>query len=151
MPSPVYIICAHDIVENKATNVVSIFNVVEKITASRAQAGESVPLPHVTLLKAIAVWRKEEGDEGQEFESEMTVRAGDEELGRATSVFQFDATAGLHRIILTFPVMLAVQEDGVVTVRSRIRRADNGDWIEQSYPIAWEFIQAEPAANQPDE
>ena len=148
MPSPVYIICAHDVIEDKLTNSVSIFKVVEKVIARKGPPYEPFSLPPVTLLKAIAVWSKEGGDEGHEFESEMTINVGDEVVGRAKSDFQFTPEAELHRIIMAFPVMLAVKEDCVVTVKNRIKKSGDENWIEQSYPITWVVVEGEPATNE---
>ena len=149
MPKPVYVMCAHDIVQDKETNRMSIFNVVEKMVvkqfAKPVSVGQMEPgmlPPGLGLLKAVAVWMKEPSDAG-EFEHEFVITSDGVEtsVGSQPFVFADDPKKLLHRFFLEFQGGLPVPaESGTLIIRSRVRHSAATDCISQDYLIPVEVL-----------
>lgn len=140
MPKPVFIICAREIVEDKSTNLLSIFTVIEKIEAvasdseiPRGRDGRPGIPPQFQQIKVVAVWMQQDGDRDGEFEHEFQVDVGDFHRDMAGN-FTFD-DAPLKRFQLTLVGFPIPDESCVGYVRSRIRRPGSVEWQIQEYPI----------------
>jgi hypothetical protein len=158
MPVPVFIVCSEGGSIDRHTNMLSIFDVIEKITfkimqPTDARPGDGSPQPplhgrptSVNTLRMTAVWRQITGDEGHGFEFKTTVRmpGNDQELSAGEGEFIFKTM--LYRVISTFYSDLPTQS-GEIVVRNAIRRLPDGEWIHQEYAIPVERL--EPSANQP--
>lgn len=152
MPSPIYILCAHDVIEDKKTNLVTIVKIIEILILSRADTEptqEDALAVASTHLKMVCVWKKEEGDDGREFEAEVRFLQNDARLGEAKSRFSFDETSDLKRHVLEFPANV-FQEAGWATIESRIRPAGTEEaWISQSCEILMKTTPV-PASSPPE-
>lgn len=145
MPKPVYIICASGLSEDRATNLVSLFGIIESLVVASdpiAEVAKSTqvkrePKPgDLGQLKVMAVWMKtSDADVDVTFEHEFVVQCDDVELppiGRME--FTFTKDAYLKRFLLCFDGLPPVTRDGFAVIRSQIRR-DGGDWLSQEYPL----------------
>ena len=154
MPRPIYIICCHDIIEGKNDNLVTIVKIVERISILKRQPikeGEPIQIPPINILRAVAVWKKEEGDDDREFEGEMAVLAGEKEIGRAASNFRFTPGKILYRFNLEFPVFsLSTNDGGWIEIQSRVRPVGETEWLTQSYPFICEVEESSESLSTSD-
>lgn len=141
MPKPVYIICASGICEDKLTNLVTIFQVLEAFEYTPFENRQEMPAGQIPLEQGsstiLAVWRMDESDSNQQFEHEFAVQAGTAELiSTGLSSFSFTPPAVLQRFKMTiqgFPIM---ESSGYLRLISRIRKTGDVDWgASQEYPI----------------
>lgn len=140
MPRPIYIICAENITVDRDTNLVSIFNVLEKIEVSGIiqhadPKHRRVSRIHGGSSKAVAVWARVQGDEGKKFEAQFEVSFPD---GKAESSpilpFVFEGPMLLHRFIMSLQ-MHPIQQSGKIRVENRVRRQGTDTWQSQAYEI----------------
>lgn len=143
MAKPLYIVCAESGVEGKEKNLISIFNVLEKVTLSIESLEKSDPsgpakaVIQPLMLWAIAVWMKEEGDEGRQFESQFVVFSPDgaEIIKAEPKVFGFVSGKYLTRMILRLQLVVTSFPEGFLRIQSRIREVGKTEWLSQEYPI----------------
>lgn len=154
MPTPVYIICAESGVQDKERNLVSIFNVLEKMTVQVqiVPAGHKPSRPQQILslrLWVIAVWRGEPGDEKDEFETEFRLVLPDGKVRQPTTskTFRFDPVRDLRRFILRMEFADAPPE-GVMRIQNRLRKVGTDQWFTQEYlvPVEVQTIEAKMGA-----
>lgn len=157
MPKPVYIICAAGLSEDRSTNLVTLFGIVESLVVA------PVPIPDGTKvnfvkgpnnpgelgqLKVMAVWMKTSAAEDNVvFEHEFVLQFDDVELppiGRME--FTFTPDAYLKRFLLCFDGLPPMTKDGFAVIRSRIR-LDGGEWMSQEYPMMMIVHQPEVASS----
>lgn len=156
MPKPIYIICAEAVCEDKGTNQISFFNVVERVLLDAApQATPVPPTPAIalTLLKSVtvAVWSRQDGDDGQ-FESNFLIRLPNgDELNADTGPFSVSAVEDkpLHRFKLSLTLALPFVS-GILTIASRLRPVgSNAAWLSQEYAIPIETRSESPDQGHP--
>lgn len=157
MPTPVYIICAESGVQDKERNLVSIFNVLERLmvqvhvsTGTKKDAPQRIsPL----RLWVLAVWRHEPGDEEREFESQfrMVLPDGQTREQPGKKRFSFDPVRDLVRFILRIEVADPLPE-GVLRLQSLLREVGTDRWLTQEYsiPVQVQVIEDAPAESSPD-
>jgi len=154
MPRPVFVILAHGVSEDKTTNLVSLFTIVEVVR--HPVAAEEKPtdpssdkttfrLSLFSELTALAVWMREDGDEQTVFEHQFAVYVPgetDEKLTVPPQPFQFEAEKSLRRFRLNIQGLLPVgKESGIMELESRVRKAESSDeWLRQRYPIVSQIL-----------
>lgn len=149
MPKPVYIICAEGVTEDRRTNLVSLFNVLEKLTATVEPDGdneEKVQRLPLLRFRALAVWMREESDPlDQEFEAKLQLIIppdGEEITLPVRRRFKFKEGGHLQRISLTFEGGPPMKGPGTLRVLSLVRAVGSEEWLRQEYPIFVEFKEA---------
>src|SRR5262245_21223731 len=93
MPRPVYIICAESGSEDKDTQLLSLFNIVERIEVTPLPQGEGPFLVLTTALRVAAVWMRGEGETAEdEFEHQMVISppANAEPVSTEVTPFRFE-------------------------------------------------------------
>lgn len=152
MPRPIYIIVARSGSLDEHSKLMSLFNIFERIhiqavveggTAPETPAAIPVNLPPVEMRIA-TVWMADEGEKGQAFDTQLVMEHpdGSEQLvHEGEFVFsQKPATATLFRNIYDVTTFFKQAQSGLIEVRSRVRpKGDDGEWIQQSYPIIYDF------------
>lgn len=159
MPKPIYVICCDSISEDKTTNLLSLFAVLEKVivvktavqsgddVAAATAIGEQIGRQKATETRVVAVWMKEPGDEDCVFEHEFSFIAPD---GKTTShppplqPFGFERSTYLQRFTLTLVGFPVPKETCVVEIQSKVRMHGDEDWLIQSYSLLFEIVEAEP-------
>jgi hypothetical protein len=152
MPQPVYIICSELISQDKETNQLSIFSIVESLEAHRGQTQRKQGHNVVGKSRIVAVWMKDDGDEEVQFEEEIVflLPPNDKEVVAAKGTFHFESGKYLHRSIINMLGWPPIKGSGVMWVQSRIRRKDDEQWKTQSYPIVVDFQEHPQEANDVD-
>jgi hypothetical protein len=158
MPSPVFIVCSEGGSIDRHTNMVSIFDVIEKITFKVfAKSSEGLPPPNLqdalpggkpaslNTLRVTAVWRRADDDENREFEFKTTVQfpGSSEQVLAGEGRFVFNTI--LYRIISTVYSDMPSQS-GAIIVTSSVRRVGSAEWLDQQYVIPVERMDS---SNQP--
>jgi hypothetical protein len=146
MPRPVYIVCSESGSEDRTTGLGSIFNVIDKIQFERLPQG-AVGVAGFQF-RITAVWKREPGDEGQEFDYEvaLTLPATANELRLASGTLVFSRP--LHRLTTQMQGPPPLQGEGELRAISRIRRSGTQDWLSQEYPVLVEEIRPPAEPNQ---
>lgn len=138
MPKPVYIICAERAVVDQETNLVSFFNVIDKLdVALWPSDAVAPPQKKIAILgaKAVASWSKVKGDEGKKFEAEMLFNAPNGQLA-TSGVMPFEFGENMfQRFIMTISGIPPMVENGILEVTCRIRRKGSRTWMSQSVEI----------------
>ncbi len=158
MPTPVYIICCESGVEDRLTNLASLFNIVERIAVRPAavqEPGSDTPPPvrFLPSLRIVAVWRAEgEADFGTDFQSEirMTMLPQRREHCLMSDTFRFLLGTMNHRIVVVIGA-LDCTDSGQLVVESRIKRPEEDQWLTQKYVIDVVVEPANPANAAPVE
>ena len=147
MPRPVYIICAQSMTQDKDTNLVSFFTVIERVTMKLPPLGQATPAPpaahdslarDVTAFKVMAAWVREQDDNG-EFEHEFSVVVDGEEKPHGRRPFVFGEDKWMQRFVLLMHGLPAPSTSGIVSVKSKVRRHGSNEWLSQEYPILVEL------------
>lgn len=147
MPSPVYIIAAESVSEDRETNLVSLFHVLEVITVEVSVVRTPNPTPNESRVEhhvsgkpmvVIAVWMKNPSDDTNAvYEHQFVLRYPD---GTEKMLHQLDEVAfpseakKLTRHGLKFANFMPKQ-NGVHRFVSRMRLVAGADWIEQQFPL----------------
>ncbi len=166
MPRPVYIIAARSGSLDQKSNLMSLFSILERIHVQAEVEGGTAGTPVAfpanmppVEMRITAVWMADEGEEGQAFDSQLVMKnpEGIEELlHEGDFVFNQDrATAILVRNIYDVNATFKQPKSGLIEVRSKVRpKGDDGEWIQQSYPIVYDFELVEktpePEAETPE-
>ncbi|MCH8152103.1 MAG: hypothetical protein IH830_06995 [Planctomycetes bacterium] len=151
MPKPVYIVCCESSVEDSRSNLLSFFNVLEKIVIKRTQRGDETKMG-LSKLKfcTVAVWTRDESDApDQEYEAQFAIHAppgGVEIVTKELKRFRIQEDKQLQRLTLNFVGDPPIKGPGVIRVESRVRAVGTDEWISQDYPIFAEVIGAEGEA-----
>jgi hypothetical protein len=157
MPSPVFIVCSEGGSIDRHTNMLSIFDVIEKLNFklfdkppspddTHVQKSQMAGMKPMTIhsLRMTAVWRRDEVDIGKEFEFRTLIQLPGVPEPVVAGEGQFVFKTLLHRMIAGFHHDLP-QQSGKLIVTSAIREIGSNDWIEQKYVIPVERIES---ANQ---
>ena len=160
MPRPVYILCVQSSSEDRESNLLSLFGLVENFQITPIPA----PLPNQPVfvlwqpIRAVGAWLAEADDgPADEYESELRVFIPGIEAPFvvATGVFRFRdplPARPLHRFVVNFPTPLPLAQPGTMCIEHRIRRKGTEEWLSQDYPVIVEQVQPPtdpPAQNQP--
>jgi hypothetical protein len=138
MPKAVYILCSESGSEDKTTNVVSHFNVIEQIEIRElARPPGSVPFVQALSCRITAVWAKAESDEpSQEYEFRFSLYLPPEgnELPIGSGTFSLEKP---RFRAMGFVAGLVFPGTGTFRVECKIRPIGGGEdsWITQSYEI----------------
>ncbi len=139
MPRPIFVLPAQGVVEDRDTNMLSIFGVIDQLTIGeglRAKATPDHPAVPIDagIIKVLAVWMREDGDNDVDFEHQFSIiHEGKEELDAKV---QFRFKGPLHRFIMTVAGFLVPEHSSMVYLRSRLRRVGSEEWIgSQDYPL----------------
>ncbi len=149
MPKPVYIICAEGVTEDKRTNLLSFFNIVEKLIAEPlSEKGEKPSKSPIFQLRTVAVWMREESDPvDQEFEAQLQlIMPPNDEIVTAPNIsrFRFKEGSFLVRITLQFMGDPPIKGAGVLRVVCLVRPVGSEEWQRQEYPIIVQIKEAKP-------
>jgi hypothetical protein len=145
MPSPVFIIVARAAVEDRTTNILSLFSVVESLNVAVTPNPENADPVLLEALNdarrraseyaAFAVWRREDGDENAVFEHQFSMVFPDREDPVPAAPFQFNSAMPLQRFRLDINGIPPLAQSCTIYVESRVRRPDSGEQWQQRYPI----------------
>jgi len=151
MPKPVYIICSQSGTVDQATNLVSLFHVVESLYV-RPETPE-YPTPSLTF-RTTAVWMRAERDgPDDEYESEFLLHLpGQQPESPPGFTGRFRFTQYFHRLVLDLTLVrspdaggIRFSTPGILRVECRIRPIGGKDWLSQEYPIV---LNLAPSANE---
>lgn len=147
MPRPVYIICSESGSDDRHTNLVSHFNVLEKIHFFRNAPDQKKP---VTMFKfrGTAVWMREDGDIGVEFEWEYVLGLPMSKTPHVMSkgTFSYPSEAMLWRCVVNYEGPPPIDGSGMLSIEHRVRPVNSNDeWIVQKFPLIIEEITAKNA------
>jgi hypothetical protein len=159
MPSPAFIVCSEGGSIDRHTNMLSIFDIIEKLTFKvfdkppqqsdvRLQEAQLAGMKPATIhsLRMTAVWRREEADIGKEFEFQTFIQIPGVAEPFIAGEGQFVFKTLLHRLIATFHHDMPPQS-GKLIVTSAVRRVGDENWIRQEYLIPVERLES---TNQPE-
>jgi hypothetical protein len=138
MPRPLYIICSEDGSQDAITNLMSFFNVLEKILFVRHRDGDTQP---ALLFKfhAVSVWTREETDSPEdEFESELSMYTppnGNRVSLGGSHRFKFEAGRRFMRIASRYQGPAPFESSGILRFESRIRKVGTEEWTTQEYSL----------------
>lgn len=160
MPRPVYIIAADSYSEDRGTNILSVFHILERIEYLRQVIQDGVPLfpepaeasdsgLHFNLL---AVWMKLPDDNPElTYEYEMAVIHPDKTENIVTSgesqMFPSDDRP-LQRMVVRFK-RFAPKSAGIYRFESRVRVVGEETWQRQDFPLTVEELESPIAAITP--
>ncbi len=151
MATPAYTICAGNKSEDRETNALSLFAIVERVAMDALGKTEpsGTPEPEATASPAkvpsaftaivLSVWLKDDSDYGAAYEAEfcMVSPSGDAISTPLPSFTMMkDAGSFLHRIMVRLHGLPPLNQGGVWMMETRIRLAGStGEWIKQGYPL----------------
>jgi hypothetical protein len=153
MPKPVYILCSESGSEDKATSLVSHFNVIEQIELRELPRPPEgmIPLVHPLSTQITAVWTRAEGDDPThlyEFKITIFLPPDGKELPVGSGTFIFDkprfrATAYVKGLVMNGP--------GSFRAEGRVRPVGSNEdsWVVQNYEIPVLHIKL-AVADQPE-
>lgn len=149
MPKPVYMLCAESGAVDRFTNLVSVYNIFERIQIADAIPSSGLQrAAHIGSLniRIISVVMREDADEGRDFDFELSIHLPQENPTiMQAGVFQFKSI--YHRFLVDF-VGVAKLKPGNLEVFCKIKPKGDLDWlIEQEFMIPIELA-SEPAAIQ---
>jgi hypothetical protein len=146
MPSPVFILVARTAVEDKATNFLSLFSVLEILSVTQAPPVENADPALVATLNsalrranefiAFAVWMREDAIAADVvYEHRFSLIFPNREDQLPATPFQFDAELPLQRFRLSIQGIPPIEESCIIYVQSLVRRPDTDETWHQRYPI----------------
>jgi hypothetical protein len=149
MPKPAYIICATGIAEDKRTELLTFFKVIEAYDVVLVNDLQQPANPDTTTKKpkvvfgiemnVMAVWLQEETDSfDDQFESEIALVApdGTDVTSVAHAQFSFNPKGLLYRCPVLNFIIPGFPGLGIFRMEARIKKAGEDDWRErQSFPI----------------
>jgi hypothetical protein len=154
MPRPVYVLLAQGVCQDRDSNLITIFTIIEQIGLVVPAPGEQLNRPllpgehpiNLTDHRGVAVWMKSDGDDG-DFEHEFTMVADGAETGILQRVpFTFAPGTFLARFMILLRGIPVPAESGLIYLRSKVRGAGNTEWMIQDYPVRVGVTRLPPAA-----
>jgi len=144
---PLYIICSETSVQDKESNLLTLCNVIEKLTITGPSSpgmDSQRPIVPILRLHATAVWIREEGDEGREFEARFTITPpGQPPIDLPLTKFKIPSPAHLQRLRFVYDGPPFFTAGGVLTITSQVRPAgSDSPWRSQAYVIPVEVDEA---------
>jgi hypothetical protein len=150
MPKPIYIICAESGVEDKRTNLVSFFNVLEKLSFFRQ--GTPPPRGRLSSMRVCAVWMREGDEPMGEYEWELTFitphSKQEHRVGGGTFIFPNDDARRLFRCTVDVVGTPPIDGSGILSVQHRLRQLGASEWLKQEFPLIIEEMNATTAVGQ---
>lgn len=147
MPKPRYIVCSDSISQDRGTNLLSLFHVIDGLTAvktGQASDGSVAASDHPgnpVRLCCVAVWERTDPETADtEFEHSLTIEGpGNFHLESPTGTFRF--TSRYHRFVVRIgsPTPTDVVS-GDVVFRSTVTGKDGDSWS-QEYSIPVEVVE----------
>jgi len=149
---PVYIICGEGTSEDKTSNLVSIFHITEKITIAHSirSLDPTATSPTLTFMPIVhfsvfAVWMKESGDEGRQFESQMAMDVPGKGITEfEAKPFNIASSKFLQRFRFQYDGPPFFAGSGLLRFISRVREVGAENWMSQDYPIVIDDQSEEP-------
>jgi hypothetical protein len=145
----VHIICAHQVIEDKETGLISIVQIVEKLQVMRLP--EPMPGQNMVFLfqglVIIASWLAEDGDaRGDEYEVETRfLPPNAEPMPLTRAIFRIgepDPSRSIYRFVTRFATPPQLTVPGIVLIESRVRKVGaDATWISQTCPLIVELLQ----------
>lgn len=153
MPKPVFIICSESGSVDRFTNLLSIHNIIERLSIRKRDErdGGEVPDGHAPWLsiRVTALWEAEDDDRDERFEYQVGLRFPEqEEKTVAEGEFMFKSRNYRFVIRADGP---PPSQDGSLIASSRIRRTGDDVWLSQEYEIEVEMTHEETAATSEPE
>lgn len=143
MPRPVFILCAESLAQDKATNLISVFHILDGFQVFRAENAAAVaevarskdPASAAQLLMVgIARWMRNPGDDPEaEYEFELAVRVPGASEPKIISKGSFVFRKAMHQFMSRMKIDWAAA--GTFLFISRIRKVGDTDWMYQDYPM----------------
>lgn len=146
MVRPRYIICSEGQVVDRATGLVTYYNVIDSIAISVPDPEPDAPVLIGFPMHISAVWmREDDSEKDTEFEAEVRVTSPGSDAPRV--VHRGSIRFGeyyFHRIDVAVRPgpgppgagTLAIRPcDGVMRIECRIRPSQGGEWVSQDYLI----------------
>ena len=137
MPRAVYIICSGDVVEDRLTNLLSVFSIAERLEVRRANVVRDVEIADFRCA-VVAVWMKTPNDDGELFEHVFTVVNNPLDELDISPIIQFRFLSDemhLHRFRIRVEGFPPIVSSGIVLFRSKIRKLGDTDWLVQEFPM----------------
>lgn len=152
MPMPVYMVAAETVLQDRRSGLLSIINVIEKMTIQLAPAAtdgenqEPAGLPgNQVWMRVVCVWMGLPEDVGREFETDLQIEMPDgkqRELKGGGS-FSFSADKPLRRAIFEVGGNLDPGQSGVVRIIARLRPVGETEWLTQQFAGLIEVVRVE--------
>ena len=148
MPRPAYIVCCVSSVEDKETNMLSVFNVIENIRGMTVQEAEEkaktenkplvIQTQELRILCSFMLDEQESSDDLFDFELRF-LPPEMEPISVATHEFKIEKF--FHRFKVKFQGPLPTGEKtGVFWIEARAKKKENTEWVSQRYPIQLEIM-----------
>lgn len=137
MPVPVFILCSEAGSVDRQRNLVSLFNIIEKVTVTPLPESEAKRL-RPSNIRVTAAWLGEAGDSEAEFEAQLAVVTADGSEALRGEALPFRVPPNkLHRFLYDVNGNgFFGASAGVAWVESRVRRkGDKGEWFVQRTPV----------------
>jgi hypothetical protein len=157
MARPIYIVCARSSSQDRASGLLSLFELIEKyqifpIDLTKRDGPIIIP---AQPLRLVATWMIEP-DKGErfgdpfEFEFRLVVPPEPKVHRLGGGSFLFEESQPLHRFTLQIDAPLPLEGPGVMWAESLVRKAGEDEWTIQSYPILLEEgLTSSPALPSP--
>lgn len=156
MVRPRYIICSEGQVVDRATGLVTYYNVIDAITINVPGPEPDTPFLVGTPMHISAVWMREDDSE-KDVEFEVEVRMSPPGSDEPSVIYHGNIRFReyyFHRIDVAIrpgpPSVKAIALkpcDGVMRFECRIRPAQGGDWVTQDYLIPFKVNRIGPPAD----
>lgn len=156
MPKPVFIVVSQSGVEDRQTNLLSLFNVIERLVIKKKPAKEDAGEPgqfkevNAAELPAMhfgfriaAVWMLEQSDppEGTlDAEMVFSVPPHNREVRHSMGPLEYKKGSFIVRVSAIVIGPPPCDGSGILRVKIRVRFSDTLEWLEQEYPILIETI-----------
>jgi hypothetical protein len=143
MPKPLFIICSESGVEDKDSRMISLYNILEKVEATRSSAsgsrGPAICRPMPFRITAVWMRTEEDGHDDLEAQIAMFLPADGQEVTGERVRFRYEPGKPLHRLVV-FTNSDWFNGPGVFRAVSRIRKVGSTEWITQEYPVTIEEV-----------
>jgi len=156
MARPVFMVCCSSRSEDRNTNFLSIFEILEgyKLATLKVRDGKLIDA-EVTKLATegqfqtgvhfcvISLWMQTEDDsKDDEFLHELAITdPGEPEKIATSGVFRFEKS--FQRLIVELHKGGQWKQSGICEVESRIKKKNSPEWIRQRFPIPIQVVQPE--------
>lgn len=146
MPLPAYMICCQSGIEDKETNLVSLYFVVDLLRLSplpQPKTPGEVVYVDALPLRIVASWLKCEGDtDDQEFDTETRlVSPNGDSVPLTGTRFKFGPVL-FYRFTVKAPRQLPINSPGIWWLENRVCKVGAEEWVSQKYPIYAELAPA---------
>jgi len=128
MPKPRFIVCSQSGSEDKDTQLLSLFNLIDKLVFSQTPVAGSP----IVELRITASWAKEENDDGKHFELQARLNIPGSAKSVDFPIEPFTFSAQNYRFTGRILGMPPVMKAGDLVITVKIREANSLKWIEHS-------------------